>query len=231
MNFCSACGSARLEFRVPDGDHLARFVCADCATIHYRNPKIVVGCLPEWEGAVLLCRRAIEPRHGLWTLPAGFLENGETLSAGAMRETLEEAEARVDLLDLYTVINLPQIGQDLEVMVCWFHEKKLQPGGRYVVRHTTREMKAIVKEVRYKMNINTLHKLEGDLEIGMNDVGRLRLRTTAPLFFDSYKRNRNTGSLILIDEFTNNTVAAGMILDAGGGVGAAGESYVDMGGL
>ena len=104
--------------------------------------------------------------------------------------------------------NLPQIGQDLEVMVCWFHEKKLQPGGRYVVRHTTREVRAIVKDVRYKMNINTLHKVEGDLEIGMNDVGRLHLRTTAPLFFDSYKRNRNTGSLILIDEFTNNTVAA-----------------------
>ena len=127
--------------------------------------------------------------------------------------------------------NLPQVGQDLEVMVCWFHEKELQPGGRYVVRHTTREANAIVKEVRYKMNINTLHKLEGDLEIGINDVGRLRLRTTAPLFFDSYKRNRNTGSLILIDEFTNNTVAAGMILDAGGGVGAASESFVDMGGL
>ncbi len=111
MNYCSACGSARLELRVPEGDHLARYVCTDCGTIHYRNPKIVVGCLPEWEGRVLLCRRAIEPRHGLWTLPAGFLENGETLAAGAMRETLEEADARVDLLDLYTVINLPQIGQ------------------------------------------------------------------------------------------------------------------------
>jgi len=127
--------------------------------------------------------------------------------------------------------NLPQIGQDIEVMVCWFHEKKLQPGGRYVVRHTTREVRCVVKEVRYKMNINTLHKVEGDLEIGMNDVGRLHLRTTAPLFFDSYKRNRNTGSLILIDEFTNNTVAAGMILDTGTGLGPAGESYVDMGGL
>jgi ADP-ribose pyrophosphatase YjhB (NUDIX family) len=111
MNFCSTCGSARLEFRVPDGDHLPRFVCPDCGAIHYRNPKVVVGCLPEWGDQILLCRRAIEPRHGLWTLPAGFLENGETLSAGAARETLEEADARVELLDLYTVINLPQIGQ------------------------------------------------------------------------------------------------------------------------
>ncbi len=96
MKFCSHCGSSRIEWRVPDGDTLPRFVCADCGTIHYQNPKIVVGCLPEWEGRVLLCKRAIEPRYGLWTLPAGFLENGETIVAGALRETLEEAHARVE---------------------------------------------------------------------------------------------------------------------------------------
>jgi ADP-ribose pyrophosphatase YjhB (NUDIX family) len=111
MKFCSTCGSPRLELRVPDGDHLPRHVCPDCGEIHYRNPKVVVGCLPEWDGRVLLCRRAIEPRLGLWTLPAGFLENGETLAAGAARETLEEADARVQMDELYTVINLPQIGQ------------------------------------------------------------------------------------------------------------------------
>jgi ADP-ribose pyrophosphatase YjhB (NUDIX family) len=111
MKYCSHCGSDRLEFRIPDGDTLARFVCAGCGTIHYQNPKIVVGCLPEWNGEVLLCRRAIEPRHGLWTLPAGFLENGETLVAGALRETLEEANARVQIGELYTVISLPQINQ------------------------------------------------------------------------------------------------------------------------
>jgi sulfate adenylyltransferase subunit 1 len=127
--------------------------------------------------------------------------------------------------------NVPHVGQEFEVMVCWFSEKKLQPGGRYVIRHTTREVRCIVKEVRYKMDINTLHKLEGDLEIGMNDIGRLRLRATAPLFFDGYKRNRTTGSLILIDEFTNNTVAAGMILEPGGGIGSERESYADMGEL
>lgn len=125
--------------------------------------------------------------------------------------------------------NIPQIGQDLEVMVCWFSEKKLQPGGRYVLRHTTREVRCIVKEVRYKVNINTLHRLERDVEIGMNDIGRLRLRTTAPLFFDGYKRNRATGSLILVDEFTDRTLAAGMILETGGP--AAGEAFSDMGGL
>jgi ADP-ribose pyrophosphatase YjhB (NUDIX family) len=111
MNFCSHCGSARMELRVPDGDNLPRQVCAACGTIHYRNPKVVVGCLPEWEDRVLLCRRAIEPRHGLWTLPAGFLEHGESVAAGALRETLEEANARVHLGALYTLISLAQIGQ------------------------------------------------------------------------------------------------------------------------
>jgi len=111
MRFCSHCGSDRLEVRIPDGDTLPRFVCAACGTIHYQNPKVVVGCLPVWGAQVLLCKRAIEPRHGLWTLPAGFLENGESLPAGALRETLEEAHARVEIDALYTVISLPQINQ------------------------------------------------------------------------------------------------------------------------
>jgi len=111
MTFCSTCGSSRIVQRVPDGDTLPRFVCGDCGTIHYQNPKIVVGCLPEYEGDVLLCRRSIEPRRGLWTLPAGFLENGETIVAGAVRETLEEASARVEVGELYTMISLPQINQ------------------------------------------------------------------------------------------------------------------------
>ena len=126
--------------------------------------------------------------------------------------------------------NLPRVSQDLEIMVCWFSDKKLMPEGRYVVRHTTREVRAIVKDVRYKVDVNSLHRLDGDREIGMNDIGRLRLRTTAPLCFDSYKRNRTTGSLILIDEFTNRTVAAGMILDADGQP-APGEGFADMGNL
>ena len=111
MNFCSNCGAATLELRIPDGDTLQRRVCATCGTIHYENPKIVAGCLPVWGERVLLCKRAIEPRYGLWTLPAGFLENGETLGSGAARETLEEADARVELGELYTVISLPQINQ------------------------------------------------------------------------------------------------------------------------
>ena len=110
MNFCSHCGE-RVSLRVPDGDSMPRFVCDHCHTIHYQNPKMVVGCLPEWEDNILLCRRAIEPRHGLWTLPAGFLENSETAPEGAARETLEEANARVEIGELYTFTSLPHISQ------------------------------------------------------------------------------------------------------------------------
>ena len=110
MNFCSNCGQ-KVSFRIPDGDTLPRFVCDACNIIHYQNPKMVVGCVPEWEDKILLCRRAIEPRYGLWTLPAGFLENNETAPAGAARETLEEANARVDVGELYSFISLPHISQ------------------------------------------------------------------------------------------------------------------------
>ncbi|HZP92973.1 MAG TPA: NUDIX hydrolase [Burkholderiales bacterium] len=110
MNFCSNCG-ARLTKRVPDGDSLPRFVCDGCGTIHYENPKIVVGCIPEWQDRILLCRRAIEPRAGLWTVPAGFMENGETTAQGAERETLEEARAQVDIVGLYALYNIPHINQ------------------------------------------------------------------------------------------------------------------------
>jgi ADP-ribose pyrophosphatase YjhB (NUDIX family) len=111
VNFCSQCGSPALELRVPLGDSLPRHICSSCGTIHYQNPKVVVGCLPVWGEQVLLCKRAIEPRQGLWTLPAGFLENGETIFAGAARETVEEAHARVEVGPLYTMISLPHISQ------------------------------------------------------------------------------------------------------------------------
>ena len=111
MKFCSVCGSEALVLRVPEGDTLQRIVCSSCNMIHYQNPRVVVGCLPVWEDKVLLCKRAIEPRYGLWTLPAGFLENGETVEQGALRETLEEANARVDLGPLYTMISLVHVHQ------------------------------------------------------------------------------------------------------------------------
>jgi ADP-ribose pyrophosphatase YjhB (NUDIX family) len=110
MKYCSNCGAA-VELRIPGGDTLPRYVCCACNVIHYQNPKIVVGCIPEWEDRILLCRRAIEPRLGLWTMPSGFMENAETLVQGAERETLEEANARVEMGDLYSIYNLPHINQ------------------------------------------------------------------------------------------------------------------------
>ena len=110
MKYCSYCGE-RVRIFVPKDDSRPRHVCPSCDTIHYQNPKIVTGSIPEWEDRILLCRRAIEPRYGLWTLPAGFMEIGETIQQGAARETLEEANARVAVGGLYSLFNLPHIDQ------------------------------------------------------------------------------------------------------------------------
>jgi ADP-ribose pyrophosphatase YjhB (NUDIX family) len=110
MKFCPHC-AAPLVKRVPPGDAVARDVCDACGSVHYQNPKLVVGCLAEWEGRILLCRRAIEPRYGYWTLPAGFMENGETAAGGAVRETLEEAGARVEIVAPFSMISVPYVNQ------------------------------------------------------------------------------------------------------------------------
>lgn len=107
---CRACG-ARTEYRIPADDNRERAVCTRCGTIHYENPINVVGTVPTWGDQVLLCRRNIEPRYGLWTLPAGFLEIGETTEQGALRETEEEAGARIRLESLYTVLNVTKVAQ------------------------------------------------------------------------------------------------------------------------
>ena len=104
MNFCSHCGQL-VSLRVPEGDHLPRHVCTGCGTVHYQNPKIVAGCVPEHEGRILLCRRAIEPRRGYWTIPAGFMENGETTQEAARRESIEEALAEVEIGSLLAVLS------------------------------------------------------------------------------------------------------------------------------
>ncbi|HUP92598.1 MAG TPA: NUDIX hydrolase [Solimonas sp.] len=109
--FCNHCGGA-VERRVPDGDHLPRDICPKCGNIQYRNPKVIVGIVPEWsDGRVLMCRRNIEPRRGLWTFPAGFLEMGETSAAGAAREAREEALAEVEPRELLMVIDVPYVSQ------------------------------------------------------------------------------------------------------------------------
>jgi ADP-ribose pyrophosphatase YjhB (NUDIX family) len=110
MNFCNQCGD-RVTLLVPCGDNLARHVCQHCGMIHYLNPKLVVGCIAEWQDQILLCRRSISPRYGWWTLPAGFMENGESTSQAAIRETLEEACARVHIDQLFSLVNVPHINQ------------------------------------------------------------------------------------------------------------------------
>jgi len=139
MNFCSHCGQP-VSLRVPEGDHLPRHVCTACGTVHYQNPKIVAGCVPEHDGRILLCRRAIEPRRGYWTIPAGFMENGETTQEAARRESVEEALAEVEIGSLLAIVHVlhadqvhvmyrarlpkPEFGagaESLEVMLCDEH--------------------------------------------------------------------------------------------------------------
>jgi ADP-ribose pyrophosphatase YjhB (NUDIX family) len=127
MKFCSSCG-APLTLKVPTGDTLPRHVCDACQTIHYQNPRMVVGCIAEWEDRILLCRRGIEPRHGLWTVPAGYMENGETTFQGAMRETLEEANARVEIGPLYALYNIPHISQVYILFRARLLDPEVSPG-------------------------------------------------------------------------------------------------------
>ena len=110
MNFCSACGE-KVTITIPEGDNRPRHICDSCHVIHYQNPKMVVGCLVEHDNKILLCKRAIEPCYGLWTLPAGFMENNETTMQAAQRETIEEACADVEVVELFTMFSLPHIDQ------------------------------------------------------------------------------------------------------------------------
>ena len=157
-------------------------------------------------------------------LPSGFTSKIKKIDSfdGEMQEAFPPMSVTILLEDdidvsrgdmIVRVNNQPEVTQDLDVMLCWFdNNKPLMPSGKYTIRHTTQEARCIVKEVRYKLDINTLHRKLEDTTLEMNDMGRVLLRTTKPMFIDSYKQNRITGSIILIDEATNNTVAAGMII-------------------
>lgn len=164
-----------------------------------------------------------KPGDEVLALPSGFASKIKAIETmdGPLEEAFAPMSVTITLEDEIDISrgdmivkpnNQPNITQDVEVMVCWLNEKPLQANGKYILKHTGKECRCIVKEVRYKININTLHRIEDDKNIGLNDIGRIFLRTTSPLFCDSYNKNRTTGSLILIDEFTNETVGAGMIL-------------------
>ena len=127
MKYCPDCGHT-VQFRVPEGDHLPRAVCDRCGAVHYENPRVVVGCVPEWRGRILLCRRAIEPRVGFWTLPAGFMEVGETAEQSAMREAREEANASIVIDRLLAVYTIPRIAQVQIMYLAHLAAPEVSPG-------------------------------------------------------------------------------------------------------
>jgi ADP-ribose pyrophosphatase YjhB (NUDIX family) len=127
MKYCSNCGK-EVAKAIPKDDDRERYICPGCETIHYQNPNIVTGTIPVWEDKILLCKRAIDPRYGLWTLPAGFMELDETTQEGAIRETLEESNARVEIQQLYTVINLPNANQVYMMFLSRLLDLDFSPG-------------------------------------------------------------------------------------------------------
>ncbi len=169
-----------------------------------------------------------KPGDNVKVLPSGFtakIDSIHPMNAFSMDDKLEEAfspmsvtmtlDSDIDISRGDMIVrenNAPNVSQDIDLMVCWLSEKKLVPGGKYSLKHTTKDVRCVVKDIRYKVDINTLHRNEDDKEIGMNDITRILIRTTGPLFYDKYRRNRVTGSVILIDEGTNETVGAGMII-------------------
>jgi ADP-ribose pyrophosphatase YjhB (NUDIX family) len=181
MKFCSTCGSPDIALRIPAGDNLPRHVCPACGTIHYQNPKIVVGCLPEWNGQVLLCKRAIEPRYGLWTLPAGFLENAETIVAGALRETLEEANARVETCELYTMISLPHINQVYVMFRARLLDLDFGPGPESIEVRLFDEHEVPWEELAFRTITRTLRNYFLDRRVGAFPVRLSALERRPPV--------------------------------------------------
>jgi ADP-ribose pyrophosphatase YjhB (NUDIX family) len=176
MNFCNACGGPLGE-TVPEGDNRPRHVCRDCGAIHYRNPKVVTGCIPAWEDQVLLCRRAIRPRYGLWTVPAGFLENGESSHQGAIRETFEEANARVDIEALYSTFNLPHIDQIYMLFRARLLDLDFGPGEESLEVRLFREHEVPWDELAFPVVAETLKlyfcdQASGRFAIHMGDIVR-----------------------------------------------------------
>ena len=163
-----------------------------------------------------------KPGDEVQVLPSGFTSEIESIHTadGPMDEVFAPFSCSLLLKDdidvsrgdmIVKINNPPNRGQDIEAMLCWFSDKKMMIRGKYSLRHTTKEVKAIVNDLQYKININTLRKIEDDKEFEMNEIGRVSIRTSAPIYFDSYENNRTTGSFILVDDMTNETIAAGMI--------------------
>lgn len=180
MRFCSQCG-ASVEVRIPDGDSRERHVCTACGTIHYRNPRIVAGCLVVHGEQILLCKRDIEPRRGYWTFPAGYLETGETIAAGAARETWEEATAKVALDELYAIYNLPYISQ-----VYMFYRARLE-GTSFAPGIESQDVRLFSRE-----------------EIPWNELAFVVVRTTLQHYFAD--KDRGEGYPLRIEDVLHSTL-------------------------
>lgn len=179
---------------------------------------------PDYRGyAGRVAGGVFKPGDEVVVLPSGFTSKIKTIDTydGEVAEAFAPMSVTITLEDDIDISrgdmiakpeNQADVSQDIELMLCWMNEKPLQERGKYKLRHTSRDARCIVKDVKYKVDVNSLHRVEDDTTLGLNDIGRVLIRTTVPLMKDAYNRNRNTGSVILIDEFTNETVAAGMIL-------------------
>jgi len=165
IQHCRACG-APVEYRVPDGDNRERATCTACGEIHYENPINVVGTVPVWGEQVLLCRRNIEPRYGLWTLPAGFLELGESTAAGALRETEEEAGARIELGALFTVLNVVRVGQVHLFYLARMLDTTLAPGPETIEARLFREDDVPWDRIAFRTVRQTLEHYFADRRAG-----------------------------------------------------------------
>jgi len=166
MNFCSKCG-ARVTRRVPPGDSLPRHVCDRCDTIHYRNPLLVVGTIPEWEDRILLCKRAIEPRRGLWTLPAGFMELGETTAQAALRETMEEAKAHIELGEVFSLLSVPHVDQVHIFYRARLLDRDFAPGEETLETGLFRETDIPWREIAFRTISTTLRHFYEDRKNGV----------------------------------------------------------------
>lgn len=165
MKFCSNCG-APLSKRIPRDDNRVRFVCDVCKTVHYQNPTMVVGSIPEYRGRILLCRRAIEPRYGKWTLPAGYLENNETMAQGAGRETLEESGAQVIILEPYALFNLTFVSQVYLMFLARMTSPVLKPGEESLEAKLFTEQEIPWDELAFTVIRETLRLYFKDLPTG-----------------------------------------------------------------
>lgn len=181
MNFCSHCGAA-VQRQIPAGDSVMRAVCIACTTIHYENPKIIVGSIPEsMDGRILLCRRAIEPRYGWWTLPAGFMENGETTEQAAARETLEEANAQIEVGELFSLINIPYIDQVHLFYRGRMNDLRFSPGTESLEVRLFTESEIPWPDIAFRSVTYTLQAFFADRRSGKFTLHSSDLLTPAPL--------------------------------------------------